>query len=242
MEIKDNKINKLSKAQIQRDSTLLKKLLFNLIDDLYKDLKTITRPFVYINSYGHKKKGVFNFNLTKLHLVDIIFESMIKTAQISDRGGSWVCVNKLCKMVEEKLCNTKYIVLEFETSYNEYHSGDIVRMIYAIFCIDLCDKLISVAKEDQIFAMFQDDHYYYFNNSLYREILKEDYHSKPIIIDFKAYEFEESEFEEIDVDEYNEFDFSGIKFKYISFKAVNYNDRFDKQRTIRIEDLIINSL
>ena len=237
MALKNNKTKKLSKAQeaqIQRDSTLLKNFLFDLIDELYKDLKLITRPFYYKrDDKSQKGNFIFNFDLlTKLELVNIILESMIETA--SKSRGSWICIGKLGNMVEEKLCNTKYLVLESNSgNYGKLHSSDFAGMVPDLFRRDLCDRLLNVAIKDENIADIEElihHSYYPFCN----EILKESNDSKPIILKLRL-----TEFEVVDLNS-GEYITSAEGVHYISFLA--FKGESKTRRTIRIENLSINPL
>ncbi len=177
------KSKKLSKAQIQKDTTLLKRFLFDFIDELYKDLITITRQFSYKESKQNQKgKFIFDFNrLTKLKLIDIIFESIIEITRESKSNA--LEIGKLCKRVRNKLCHTKFIFLKPESVSNgELDARDFAGNLPYMFTEDLHSKLFQVATKDTNILWVEEilKETKYTNDDL----LKESSDTKPIFIGF----------------------------------------------------------
>ena len=140
------KNNKLSEAQILRDTKLLKNFLFDLINKPYNDLVTISRIFSYKGGNQDQEGNfIFDFNrLTKLELVNIILESIIETAERNK--DHFIERSRFCRILKSKLCHTKYIFLK---PCGTFDSRAFAGNLASMFTEDLYNKLIQVAKRDE---------------------------------------------------------------------------------------------
>ena len=243
MALKKHNKEKLSKAQIQKDRMLLRQFIFDLIKRPYKEVRTIMRLSTS-SRYGFNIEDDsfwYNFNLTRSGLVDIIFESIIEIDKKQGSDGIWfIPLDKLCEMVEDKLCNEIKKV-----KFSDY-KGLCAKGIPSFFRKGLYDMFISVAKRHYFTELL-------IENVGLEEGVREDeiynetvvYNKPPIIINFYTLYEEKDLFFECDFDDFHDDDFKGSEIPfYICFQAVAWDESIDdfSYRDIRIEDLNINSL
>ncbi len=216
MALKSNR-KRLTKAPIPRDVKLLKNFLFDLIDGPYKDFRTIMRPLMASRSQEENLSHVHH--LSRLKLVDIIFESIIKIDKKSPLGDRTIRVDKLCDMVEEKLCNTIKKV-NFLKPEPVSHEELCAERIPSIFRKDLYDKFISVGQKQSLIDCVYENNA---SDEECAEILKEPDCTKPISIEFHFWDFE-SNIKGSEFMDYDDFENSETSFYYISFKVYEWDN------------------